>query len=127
MTTPASADKVDFYVTDFARGFAGPLYSIANPFFAPQDSGGIVPAGNWRIVEFTTIDTSATESDPLPRYALSRYRDSQVLSPLPALVSCHADDGYFALVKTTNVDTTSGTADVQTWFQLVRNLRLIAH
>ncbi len=127
MTIPDSADKVDLYVTDFASGFAGPDYWVANPFYAPYDPGGIVPSGNWHIVEFAPVDTLATEDDPLPSYQQSRYRDSRVLSPLPALVACHTEDGYFALLRATDVDTIAGTATIQTWFQLVKNLRLIEH
>ena len=114
-------------MTDFAQGFAGPDYSVANPFLAPQDPGGGVPAGAWHIVEFTHLDTLMTENDPLPRYAQSRYRDSMVLAPLPTLTACHTEDGYYALMKTTDVDTVNGTADIQTWFQLVQDLRLIEH
>jgi len=127
MTTSDSAGKVDLYVTDFAPGYAGPDYWVANPFFAPQDPGGGVPAGAWRVVRFSGLDTLMTENDPLPRYTQSRYRDSLVLSPLPALVACHTEDGYYALIKATAVDVDEGTADIQTWFQLIRNLRLMEH
>ncbi|MBM3314153.1 hypothetical protein FJY70_06135 [candidate division WOR-3 bacterium] len=86
-----------------------------------------MPAGAWRIVRFSGLDTLMTENDPLPRYTQSRYRDSLVLSPLPALVACHTEDGYYALIKATAVDVDEGTADIQTWFQLIRNLRLMEH
>jgi hypothetical protein len=128
MTLADSANKVDFYVTDFALGFAGPDYYAANPFYVLQDPGGeSIPAATRHIVEFTYLDTLMTENDPLPRYVQSRYRDSMLLAPLPALTACHTEDGYYALVKTTAVDTDHGTAYVQTWFQLVRDLRLIEH
>jgi len=127
MTVADSADKVDLYVTDFATGFAGPVYSVANPFRAPQDPGGIVPAGDWQITEFSYLDSLATEDSVLPRYLESRYDDSRAIDSLPMLIACHTEDGYFALVKATDVDTINGTADIQTWFQLIRDLRLIEH
>jgi hypothetical protein len=127
MTVPDSADKVDLYVTDFAQGFAGPVYSVANPFRAPQDPGGIVPAGDWQITKFSYLDSLATEDSVLPRYLESRYDDSRAIDSLPMLIACHTEDGYFALVKATDVDTITGTADIQTWFQLVKDLRLIEH
>jgi hypothetical protein len=127
MTLADSADKVDFYATDFAQGYAGPDYWLASPFLAPSDPGGGVPAGNWHITEFTHLDSLATEDSLLPRYLQSRYRDRSILDSLPRLVACHTEDGYFALMTTTDVDTINGTADVQTWFQLVRDLRLIEH
>ena len=127
MTVPDSASKVDLYVTDFAQGFSGPTYSLANPFRAPEDPGGIVPAGDWQITEFSYLDSLATEDSVLPRYLESRYDDSRAIDSLPILIACHTEDGYFALVKATDVDTINGTADIQTWFQLIRDLRLIEH
>jgi len=127
MTLPDNADKVDLYVTDFAQGHAGPYYSVANPSLAPSDPGGGVPPANWRITEFTYLDSLATENDPLPRYLQSRYEDSSILDSFPLFIACHTEDGYFALVKATDVDTINGTADIQTWFQLVQGLRLIEH
>jgi hypothetical protein len=127
MTVADSAPRVDFYVTDFAQGFAGPSYYVASPFLAPQDSGGIAPPGNWHITEFTHLDSLATEDTLLPRYFLSRYRDRSILDSVPRLVACHTEDGYFGLVRASAVDTVNGTADMETWFQLVPGLRLIEH
>jgi len=127
MTLADSADKVDLYVTDFAPGYAGPDYYVASPDTAPQDPGGIVPAGNWHITKFTHLDSLATEDSMLPRYLESRYRKTSILDSLPRLVACHTEDGYYALIKTINVDLVNGTADVETWFQLVPGLRLIEH
>ena len=127
MTVVDSAPKVDFYVTDFAQGFAGPLYSLASPFLAPSDPGGGIPQANWHITEFAYLDSAATESDPLPHYLQSRYASSRAIDSLPILIACHTEDGYFAMAKTTDVDTVNGTADIETWFQLIPNLRLIEH
>lgn len=127
MASSDSAAKVDFYVTDFAPGFAGPDYFVASPDTAPLDPGGTVPAGYWLETRFTHLDSLATEDSMLPHYAVSRYRKSSILDSLPRLVACYTQDGYYALVKTTAVDTINGTSDIQTWFQLVRDLRLIEH
>ena len=127
MTLADSTDKVDFYITDFAQGFAGPDYYVASPDTAPLDPGGTVPAGYWHETKFSHLDSLATEDSMLPRYAVSRYRKSSILDSLPRLVSCYTEDGHYALLKTTDVDTIHGTADVQAWFQLVQGLRLIEH
>ena len=127
MTTADSAAKVDFYISDFAPGFAGPDYYAASPFRAPQDPGGIVPAGNWPITEFTHLDSLATEDSLLPRYLLSRYRDSSKLDTLPRLVACHTENNYFALLRVSEVNTTLGTVRLETWFQLIPGLRLMEH
>ena len=127
MTLTDSADKVDLYVTDFAQGFAGPDYFVASPDTAPYDPGGIVPAGYWHVTRFSHLDSLATEDSVLPRYLESRYRKSSILDSLPRLVACYTEDRHYALVKTTAVDTINGTADIQTWFQLIENLRLIEH
>jgi len=129
MTNADTAKVVDFYVTDFAAGFAGPNYSIASPFLAPQDPGGsmIPQSSNWHLNRFAYLDSGATENDPLPRYLQSRYRDSTVLDSFPILIACNTEDGYFALVKASSIDLINGTADIETWFQLVPGLRLMEH
>ena len=130
MTNADTASVVDFYVSDFAPGYSGPNYDIASPFLAPQDPGGgsLIPHSNyWHLNTFAYLDSSATENDPLPRYLQSRYRDSTVLDSFPILAACHTEDGYFALINASSIDTTSGTADIETWFQLIPNLRLIEH
>ena len=127
MTVVDSAEQVDFYVTDFAPGFAGPFYSLASPYLGPSDPGGGVPAANWHITEFAYLDSAATENDPLPRYFQSRYTNSRTIDSLPILIAGHTEDGHFVLTHTVDVDTLQGIADVQTWFQLVPNLRLIEH
>jgi hypothetical protein len=128
MTVVDSAPKVDLYVTDFAQGSSGPDYYLASPFDAPTDQGGGIPAADWHITEYAYLDSAATENDPLPSYERSRYVDRRVIGPLiPILIACHTEDGYFALVNATEVDTVGGTATIETWFQLVPNLRLIQH
>jgi len=127
MTVLDSASRVDFYITDFASGFAGPSYKIASPDTAPQDPGGIVPSGNWPITQFTHLDSLATEDSMLPRFVPSRYRKQSLLDSLPRLVAGYTEDSHYALIRTTDVDTLSGAAYIETWFQLIPGLRLIEH
>ena len=127
MKTLDSAALVDFYVTDSAPGFAGPNYKVASPEMAPQDPGGSVPIGSWHITWFSHLDSTATADSILPRFAQSRYRRSSLLDSLPRLVACVTEDTCYALLNVDAVDTVSGTADIETWFQLIRGLRLIEH
>jgi hypothetical protein len=125
MRDTLSAASTDFYVSDYAPGTAGPDYSVYAPDRAPSDPGDSIPAADWKATRF--YGPLADENDPLPSSFYYTYTSSALISPSPSLVSCHTEDGYYALVKTTAVDTLNGTADIQTWFQPVRFLRLIQH
>ncbi|HTW90547.1 MAG TPA: PKD domain-containing protein [bacterium] len=129
MTNTDTAALVDFYVTDFKAGYAGPLYYTASPQLAPTDPGGIgIPASPyWHNTGFTLLDSGATEDDPLPRYASYRYRDSAALDTFPMFTAFYTYDSFFGLVKTNSIDLNAGTANIETWFQRVKNLRLIQH
>jgi len=127
MDTLANEDSVDFYITDFAAGFAGPTYSVASPDTAPFDAGGQVPAGYWHANWFTHLDSTATDDSILPRFLQSRYRKAVLLDPLPRFVACYTWDSHYALLDVEDVDTVSGQAYIRTWFQLIPNLRLIEH
>jgi hypothetical protein len=127
MTVVDSFDKVDFYVTDSAPGFAGPLYKVASPEMAPQDPGGTVPSGSWHMTWFTHLDSTATEDTILPRFTQSRYRRSSLLDPLPRLVACFTEDSCYALLNVDDVNTATGEAHIESWFQLIKGLRLIEH
>jgi len=128
MASADTAPVVDFYVTDFAPGYAGPDYWVASPFLAPNDPGGGAPPANWNITEFTYLDSLATENDPLPRYSQSRYLDRRVIGwDLPRLIAGYTEDGHFALLNVMAADTVDGTVTVNTWFQTVPYLRLIQH
>ena len=130
MTNADTAGLVDFYVTDFKPGFAGPIYSVASPFLAQTDSGGIgiIPYSSyWQQNHFAYLDSGATENYPLPVYFPSRYRDSVALDTFPMTLACYTQDSFFALVKANDVDLTDGTANIETWFQLIKKLRLIEH
>jgi len=127
MTVLDSADKVDLYITDFAPGFAGPNYQVASPDTAPLDPGGGVPSGYWHPTMFSRLDSLAGEDSILPRFSFSRYRKA---SPVDrdSLVACFTyDDSHYALLRVSDVDTVSGRAEIESWFQLIPNLRLIEH
>ena len=127
MTALDSFDKVDFYVTDFATGFAGPSYYAASPDTAPLDPGGIVPPGYWHLTMFSHLDSTATENSMLPRFITSRYRRSSLLDSLPRLVACSTEDSCYALLYVDYVNTVTGEARIETWFQKIKGLRLIEH
>jgi len=124
MNYAGNAAYVDFYITDFGVGYAGP-YSIASPDVGPSDPGGTVPAGSWRVNGFTNL--LLNETDPLPSQSSFNYFNYTELTPDACLVGCHTDDGYYALVKLSNYNTGTGTVSVQSWFQLIKGLRLIQH
>jgi hypothetical protein len=122
-----NVDSVDFYVTDFAAGFTGPTYYAASPDSAPHDPGGSVPSGNWHITKFTHLDSLADENSILPHFLPSRYKGASAFDSLPRLVACHTEDDHYALLRVQSINTTTGEADIETWFQLIPGLRLIQH
>jgi hypothetical protein len=127
MDSTANFDSVDFYITDHKPGFAGPDYFVASPDSAPDDPGGNVPAGYWRFCYFTHLDSTATEDSILPHFITSRYRPSSIVDSLPRLVACHTWDNHYALLYVDQIDPVSGLIDVESWFQLIPDLRLIEH
>lgn len=127
MTTTANVTKVDFYVTNFAAGpgFAPP-YNIASPDQGPSDAGGVVPAGSWRV---NGISNAITDPQiPLPKYisGTTYFNYTQVAS-YPTYLAVKTADGYYGLIKVDGLNTTNGTVQVESWFQLVKGLRLIKH
>ncbi len=128
MLDKANAPLVDFYITDFAAGSNRVPYAIASPSMGPSDPAGLVePSGDWKQNGFTDLLTS--EHDPLPVRGPTTYFNWTDLpaARLPAIVGCSASDGYYALVKITDVDAGVGEARVVSWFQLVPGLRLVRH
>jgi hypothetical protein len=125
MTVAGNAANVDFYITDFATGYAGPTYSIASPDLGPTDAGGVVPTGSWRVNGFSNALTD--ENGPLPVHSATTYFNYTDLATDPILVGCYTADGYYALVKLSSYNTGAGTVSVQTWFQPIMGLRLIQH
>jgi len=128
MTVADSADRIDLYFTDFAAGFAGPNYYVASPDTAPYDPGGSVPSFIWRRTEFTHLDSLADEDSILPRHFSPPYRKFGLLDSLPRLVASYTTrDSFYALLYVDKIDTINGTADIESWFQKIKKLRLIEH
>ena len=128
MSIPDSSNKVDLYFTDFALGFAGPSFYVASPDTAPYDPGGSVPAVFWHNTKFIHLDSLAGEDSILPGALTSDYRKSSLLDSLPRFVAGHTTaDDYYALLYVTAIDTVNGTADIESWFQKIKGLRLIEH
>lgn len=120
-----SEDEVDFYVTDFRSGSAGPDYYLASPHLAPADPGGGVPLASWRVSGFTP--PLVYEDRPLPSAGSGIYADRQALGRVPAVYGCYTEDGHYALIKVVYWNVVSGQVKVKTWFQPVRGLRLVKH
>jgi len=125
MTVAGNAASVDFYITDWTTGSAGPTYSIASPDQGPTDPGGVVPTGSWRVNTFSNALTS--ETAPLPSHSVATYFNYTDLATDPIMVGCYTADGYYALVKLSSYNTGAGTVSVQSWFQPIKGLRLIQH
>lgn len=128
MIQAANAPLVDFYITDWATGSAGTTYYIVEPALAPTDDPGgigVVPSAGWHITGFSAPlsgDVSA-----LPRHVSGNYYSSQEITQYPFFTGCYTYDEYFALVKISDPNSTSKSVKAETWFQLVKGLRLIKH
>jgi len=131
MDEAANAPNVDFYITDFATGFAGSPYNIASPDLAlsTPDPGaaGVVEPGAWRVNAFA--DRVTDPQAALPKYVQGQsYYGYTALDVDPAFVPGYLKtEGYYALVKISGRNQGAGTVQVETWFQLVKGLRLIKH
>jgi len=138
----SNADRVDFYITDWSTGFAGPDYYVASPDWGPYEAGGtgFVPVGSWRPNGFSLLLES--EQSPLPPFDSTRYANNRELGSDSTLVAVVCTDTivtadttdtfvtvsrHYALVKFGSPDVVSGTVQVETWFQRIKNLRLIQH
>lgn len=141
----SNADRVDFYITDWSTGFAGPAYYAASPDWGPYEPGGtgLVPVGPWR--PNGLICLSEGEQSPLPAFDSTRYTNNLKLGSDSTLVAVVCTDTTvtidttvaidtlvtvnrrYALVRLGSPDTVSGTVQVETWFQPIKGLRLIQH
>ncbi len=129
MRETTSARHVDLYITNFALGTSLP-YRIASPIMAPSDPSGVVPTAGWDTTWFT--DPLEDENAPLPAVTESTYFNYTTLpdNRLPAFIGVYlpeGDDFYFALIKVNRVNSTNATVELESWFQLVPGLRLVAH
>jgi hypothetical protein len=125
MTDTASIPFVDWYVTDFDSGTAGPLYSIASPAEGPTDPGGGVPEGDWHLTE--VAGPLEDEHLPVPASGDSVYSSRVQIAGTPSHYAVVTADGYYAMVKVTNVRTHQSDIRAQSWFQPIQGLRLLKH
>jgi hypothetical protein len=147
----SNADRVDFYVTDWSTGSVGPDYYAASPDWGPQEPGGagFVPVGPWRPNGF--INLPAGGQSPLPAFDSTRYANNLKLSLDSTFAAVVCTDTavtfdttvtvdstvtvdtlvtvvrHYGLARFGRPDTVSGTVQVETWFQRIRDLRLIQH
>jgi hypothetical protein len=129
MTQASSAANVDFYLTNFATGFSATPYSIASPDQGPTDPGGVVPTGAWGVNGIS--DPITDPQIPLPKYIQgTTYFNFTNLASYPTYVAVRMGTGsdiYYALVKADGFNATAGSVQIESWFQLVKGLRLIKH
>jgi len=138
----SNAGRVDFYITDWTTGFAGPDYAMVSPDWGPHEPGGagLVPAGAWRATWFSSLPSE--DQGPLTPFDSTEYANNLTLLPDSTFAAVVCIDTtatadttdtfvtvsrYYALVKLGRPDIGSGTAPVETWFQLIAGLRLIQH
>lgn len=124
MSDPLYADSVDLFCTDFAPGSNGPYYYLVSPDIAPFDTTGTVPPGNWRITFFALL---TSEQGPLPPADDTAYHKIIRLSAAPVAIGLRTADGYYAVVKVTQIRIANQDIRVQTWFQKINGLRLLRH
>ncbi|UCG42090.1 MAG: hypothetical protein JSU73_09415 [candidate division WOR-3 bacterium] len=125
MNDTLSIPYVDWYVTDFDSGTAGPLYSIASPSEGPTDPGGGVPEGNWHLTEIAgPLDDAKV---PVPVSGDSAYSARIQIQGSPTHYAVVTADGYYAMIKVTNVRTNQSDIRAQAWLQPIRGLRLLRH
>jgi hypothetical protein len=132
MANDVNAALVDFYITNFTNDPPGgpwpASWSIASPDLAPNDPGGsFVPAANWRQNWFSDpiTDPQAALDDYGPT-TFFNYTDGIETDPTYIGVYLGTEEHY-GMVMFSGVNPTAGTINVQSWFQTVQGLRLIAH
>jgi hypothetical protein len=124
MSDTAWVDQVEFYVTDFKAGSSGPTYYLASPDLAPGDSGGSVPAGRWHVTSFVEL---TNEQGPIPASGDSAWRTAARVPDAPAYAGCCTQQGFYAVVKVTQMRVAQADVRLETWFQPVQGLRLLRH
>lgn len=125
MTDVANVPFVDFYITDFAGTTD---WAIASPDLGPASvDSTVVPDGNWRTSWFT--DPITDPQAALPALGGTTYFNyTYDIETDPTYIGIYLDaEGYFALIKFSNINTGNGTIQAETWFQPIEGLRLIAH
>jgi len=130
MTSASNASKVDFYISNWQDDPSGgpwpTPYRIESPDEGPSDPAGIVPSGSWLQNRFT--DPLSDPQAILPTFSSTTYFNFTQITNDPTYVGVYTKaDGYYGLVKLSGANSTAGTIQVETWFQKVKGLRLIAH
>jgi len=123
MSDIQSADDVDFYITNFVRGDKETTpYYLASPDVGPTsvDSTVIDPA-NWRKNGITEI-SSSTANDTVPPGDGEYANYAELIED--SYYAVHTEDDYYGVVYITNVTPKDGQVTIESWFQLVRGLRL---
>jgi hypothetical protein len=124
MKSAANAGSVDFYVSDWAATSNGDPYFLISPDLGPTDPGNVVPTGSWRL---NGLAGPVTEQGPLPAHVTGNYFSQQELTQYPFFCAVYTADGYFGLVTVTDYNPSAGTVKVESWFQVIKGLRLIQH
>ncbi len=122
MTDSANVSRVDFYVTNFRSDTTSLPYYIASPNVTETDSTVHWPLIGTRHTNGFSgpLPFDLADADTLPDVgyqAFQRIESGKVYG-------VYMQDGYFALVKITELDTIAGRILAQTVFQPIRNLRL---
>jgi hypothetical protein len=123
MRDSANAAQADLYFTDFTPGYLGPTFYLAAPQLGPADPGGVVPAGPWRRTWLLGLVSGGQE--PLPQYDSLLYQNAVDVSAFVSYSAMYTPEGYYALVRTFDVNLNDGSVKLVAWFQRVRGLRLI--
>jgi hypothetical protein len=126
MEQTANAASVDLYVTDWAAGHAGTTYYVVSPDIGAStpDPGGVIDPAAWRANGY---NGPVPEQSPLPAHVQGTYIGSLELTQYPEFIAAWTQDNYFALLKVSDFNQSSSTVKVESWFQLVKGLRLIKH
>jgi len=126
MADAASIPYADFYITDWAMGYAGATYNIASPDEALGDDGntGFVPTGNWR--KNGVLEISTTQANSILPPEGDYYNYEEIVGN--AYYGIHTEDDHYGVVRVVGSPNTSdGSVQVETWFQLIPGLRLVKH
>jgi hypothetical protein len=126
MLQQSSIPVVDFYITDWATGFAGPDYYIASPDMIAQDGGntGTFPSGEWKVNGILSISISEANGILPPSGDYLNYDDLIGNS----YYGVHTNEDFYGVIHVLGVpNLLDGSVQVETWFQRVPGLRLLKH
>ncbi len=125
MNVSANARYVDFYMTNFATGYSALPYYLSSPDISQFSRDSIViPNAPWKVNGILSISSELADSLlPAPG---NYYAYVELLGD--SYYAVHAEDNYYGVIHTINPPNISdGTQSIETWFQLIRGLRLVKH